>query len=180
MKEEKPTDSTEDKSKKLSEVIKLIDEDDLETKYNELKDKYILPNFEKICEDFDVEKVADKESSYLLREIRRIINEKVAAYLHLFETLINPTSPPIFVFSILRGMSNDDKEQMKNIYKALSKTQLAIMRLDTMYDEQSEAKFITDTFNLWQELKPQILEIIKGFEANFEKDDSSKKSSYFD
>ena len=182
--EEQLKDSVKDKSKeepkeqeiKLEEIL----DDEFEIKYGELMKKYKLPNFDKICEDFDVEKVADKDSNYLLREMRRIINEKISAYLHLFETLINPTAPPIFVFSILRGMGNRDKEKMKEIYKKLSRTQLAIMRLDTMYIEADEAEFIINTFNIWQELKPQILQIIKGFEENFEKDDSSKKSSYFD
>jgi hypothetical protein len=158
------------------------DEDDLdfEVEYNELKEKYSLPEFKKICEDFDIEKVSDKDSDFLLREIRRVMNEKISAYLHLFETLINPTSPPIFVFSILRGASNSDKESMKEIYKILAKTQLEIMKLDTVYQESTEVKFIVNTFEMWQKLKPTIMSIIENFETNFEKDDSSKKSSYFD
>lgn len=153
---------------------------DFEAKYNELKEKYSLPEFKKICEDFDIEKVGDKNSNFLLREIRRVMNEKVSAYLHLFETLINPTSPPIFVFSILRGTSNSDKESMKEIYKILAKTQLEIMKLDTVYKKSTEAEFIINTFDVWQKLKPTIISIIENFETNFEKDDSSKKSSYFD
>lgn len=153
---------------------------DFEEGYEELEKEYSLPKFEKICEDFDIEKIVDKESAFLLREIRRVMNDKISAYIHLFETLINPTSPPIFVFSILRGISNKDKESMKDIYKILSKTQLEIMKLDTVYNKSNEAKFITETFDSWQKLKPVILELIGTFEANFEKDDSSKKSSYFD
>jgi hypothetical protein len=156
------------------------DEFDLELEYKKLKEKYPLPNFEKICEDFDIEKVGDKESKFLLREIRRAMNEKISAYLHLFENLINPVSPPIFVFSILRGTSNSDKESMKEIYKILSKTQLEIMKLDTIYAEKEEAKFVIEVFGIWQKLKPAIINLVKTFESNFEKDDSSKKSSYFD
>lgn len=151
-----------------------------EERFEELKEKYSLPNFDNISEDFDIEKIPDKESAFLLREIRRVMNEKISAYLHLFETLINPSSPPIFVFSILRGLSEKDKISMKEIYKILSKTQIEIMKLDTIYKEKSEAKYILDTFNVWQELKLMIFGLIERFETNFEKDDSSKKSSYFD
>ena len=168
----------EDIEDKIDLEIKL--DDDFELEYDELKNKFLLPNFDRLCEDFDIGKVADKDFDYLLREIRRTINEKISAYLHLFETLINPSSPPIFVFSILRGIRDEDKEKMKVIYKILSRTQLMIMRLDTIYNQSSEAEFIIKTFNIWQKLKPQILELIKSFEENFEKDDSSKKSSYFD
>lgn len=185
MEEIKSTNPVENKKESLKiKVAKLKEElsedEEFELKYKELKEKYSLPKLKRLCEDFDVKKGIDKDSDSLLREMRRVINEKIAAYLNLFETLINPTSPPVFVFSILRGMTDEDKKEMKAIYKTLSRTQLVIMRLDTIYEESSEAKFISDTFNIWQELKPTIIEIIKGFETNFEKDDSSKKSSYFD
>lgn len=156
------------------------DEKNFEEEYQKLKNKYLLPNFNELCEDFDIEKISDKDSKFLLREIRRTINEKITAYLHLFETLINPTSPPIFIFSILRGTSDQEKETMKDIYKTLSKMQLTVMKLDVKYDEEQESHFIKETHQIWQNQKPKILDLIKTFETNFENDTISKKSSYFD
>ena len=156
------------------------EEIDFEALYNELKEKYNLPKFKKISEDFDIEKVPEKESTFLLREIRRVINEKISAYLHLFETLINPTAPPMFVFSILRNVSQEDKETAKEIYKTLSRTQIEIMKLDTIYSEESEANFVNEIFNTWQKLKLTIYKLIEKFEASLEQDDTSKKRSYFD
>ena len=155
------------------------DEINFEEIYNELAQKHSLPQFEKIAEDFDIEKIQDKESIFLIREIRRTINEKIAAYIHLFETLINPTAPPMFVFSILRNISTADKDTIKKIYKALSRTQIEIMKLDTVYNEEDEIKFINETFIIWQELKPTIYKLIERFESSFDEDDSSKKRSYF-
>jgi len=148
--------------------------------YDKLAQKHSLPEFKKIIEDFDIEKIQDKETTLLIREIRRTINEKIAAYIHLFETLINPTTPPMFVFSILRNISTEDKETIKKIYKAISRTQIEVMKLDTIYNEESEAKFINETFIIWQELKPTIYKLIERFESSFEEDDTSKKRSYFD
>jgi hypothetical protein len=155
------------------------DEFNFEQVYNELAQKHGLPEFEKIAQDFDIEKIQDKESTFLIREIRRSINEKIAAYLHLFETLINPSSPPMFVFSIIRNISEKDKETIKQIYKALSRTQIEIMKLDTIYNEKEEAKFINETFIIWQEFKPTIMKVIESLEASFETDDAAKKRSYF-
>ena len=153
---------------------------DLEKAYLELKQKHNLPEFIKLVQDFDsVEKIQDKEPIFLLREIRRAINEKITAYIQLFETLINPNTPPMFVFSILRNISTKDKDTIKETYKILSKTQIEIMKLDTIYNEQQEAKFITNTFNTWQGLKPKIHKLIENFEANIETDDTTKKRSYF-
>jgi hypothetical protein len=155
------------------------DELNFEEIYNDLAQKYSLPEFKEIAEDFDIEKITDKESIFLIREVRRTMNEKISAYIHLFETLINPNSPPMFVFSILRNVSTSDKETIKKIYKALSRTQIEVMKLDTIYNDKDEAKFINETFIIWQELKPIVYKLIEGFESSFEEDDSDKNKSYF-
>lgn len=152
---------------------------DLKLVYDNLRQKYGLPEFEKLAEDFDIEKIAEKEPIFPIREIRRAINEKITAYLHLFETLINPNAPPMFVFSILRNASTKDKDTVRDIYKTLSKIQIETMKLDTIYKEDTEIKFINETFNTWQKLKPKIYKLIENFEANFEENDTSKNRSYF-
>lgn len=156
------------------------DKFDFRLKYNELRQKHNLPEFEKLAEDFDIEKIEDKESIFLIREIRRAVNEKITAYLHLFETLINPNTPPMFVFSILRNSSDKNKDTIREIYKILSKIQIKAMKLDTIYKEDIEVKFINETFSTWQELKLRIYKLIENFEANFEENDTSQNRSYFD
>jgi hypothetical protein len=156
------------------------EEFDFEAAYNELKEKHDLPEFRKLAEDFDIEKITDKESIFLIREIRRTIGEKISAYSHLFETLINPSSPPMFIFSALRGINGEDKEKIKEIYKKMSKFQIEIMKLDTIYSEEGEVEFVKKSFNQWQELKKEIYAIIEKFDENIAKSDNSKKRSYFD
>ena len=157
-----------------------IPEFDIETDYEELKKAHSLPTFEALAEDFDIEKLADKETAFLAREIRRVINEKITAYIHLFETLINPQSPPMFVFKILKNMSPKEKEQIQEFYKVLSRTQIDVMKLDTVYSETDEIKFINKNFKAWQEMKPKIHALFTSFESNFENGDTSKERSYFD
>ncbi|NPE26846.1 hypothetical protein HNV12_02480 [Methanococcoides sp. SA1] len=151
-----------------------------EEDYTNLAKQYNLPDFERLSQDFDIEKISDKETGYLAREIRRTINEKISAYIHLFETLINPQSPPMFVFKILKNMSKKEKEQIQEFYKILSKTQIEIMKLDTIYSEESEAAFIKHSFQTWQEMKSKINKLFESFETNFENGDTSKERSYFD
>ena len=155
------------------------DEINFEEIYSKFAQKHNLPEFNKIAEDFDIEKIADKETVFLAREIRRIINEKISAYIHLFETLINPNAPPMFVFSILKNVPTDDKNTIRKVYKTLSRTQIEVMKLDTVYSEENEIKFINETFIIWQELKQTIYKLVERFESGLEEDDSSKKRSYF-
>ncbi|MCK5321235.1 hypothetical protein KAJ38_01535 [Candidatus Pacearchaeota archaeon] len=152
---------------------------DLTTAYSKLKQKYELPNFNELSENFDIEKTIDKESIFLIREIRRTINEKLSAYTHLFETLLNPTATPMFMFSILRGIDEDNKKKIKEVYKKLSKLQIKAIKLDTIYSEQAEVEFIKNSFNEWQDLKKTIYEIIEKFDKDIEEDNSSKERGYF-
>ena len=152
---------------------------DLEATYNKLKQEYELPDFNELSEDFDIEKNIDKESIFLIREIRRTINEKLSAYMHLFETLLNPTATPIFMFSILRGINEDTKKKIKDIYEKLSKLQIKALMLDTIYSEQSEAEFIKASFDKWKDLKKEIYEIIKKFDENTKEKNESRERGYF-
>jgi len=147
--------------------------------YEELGKKYGLPEFEKLAEDFDIEKVAEKESSFILREIRRMIHEKLSAYLSLFEMLINPSAPPMFMFSVLKKANGESKEIIKSVYKELTTLQITIMKLDTVYSEKSEAEFISYSFKEWQKIKPQIYDLVESFEKSMDQSDNLKKTSYF-
>ena len=152
---------------------------DFEKEYKELVAKYQLPDFDSLAEDFDVEKIFEKESSFILREIRRAMNEKVYSYSSLMENLINPNNIPMFILSAIRNLSLDDKKSIKEIYKKLSSKQIEVMKLDTIYNEESEAKFVNDTYKLWQGLKPEILEVILRLEENSEEEGSFKEKGYF-
>ncbi len=156
------------------------EEFDFESAYNELKEKHNLPDFKRLAEEFDIEKITDKESILLIREIRRTINEKLSAYMHLFETLINPSAPPMFIFSALRGINGEDKEKIKEIYQKISKLQIEVMKLDTIYSEEGEVAFVKKSFDQWQELKKEVYSVIEKFDENVEKEDNLKKRSYFD
>ncbi|MBT3642830.1 hypothetical protein HN604_01765 [archaeon] len=147
--------------------------------YEELREKYSLPEFDKLAEDFDIEKVSEKESTFILREIRRMIHEKLSAYLSLFEMLVNPSAPPMFMFGVIKKMNGDHKELIKKVYENLVKLQISIMKLDTVYSEKSEAEFIIRSFSEWQDMKVKIHDLIDSFEQNVEKNDSLKKTSYF-
>jgi len=147
--------------------------------YEEFRKEYSLPEFEKLAEDFDIEKVAEKESSFILREIRRMIHEKLSAYLSLFEMLVNPNGPPMFMFGVLKRVNGDSKEVVKELYENLSRLQITIMKLDTVYSEKNEADFIIFAFEEWQKIKPQIYSLVEQFEKSMDQNDNLKKTSYF-
>ncbi len=142
------------------------------------KFEFELPDLRKLKEDFDVEKVYDKDSEFLLRSIRRVISEKITAYSQLFETLMNPSSPPMFIYSLIRNLDEKDKELIKEVYSKLSKIQISAIKLDTIYSQESEAKFILDTFNAWQDIKESVYALFDRLEKNAGNEKESARRAY--
>jgi hypothetical protein len=132
-----------------------------------------------MAKEFEIEKVSEKETEFLLREIRRVVIEKISAYIHLFETILSPSSGSLLIFSILKNLNEEDKKTIRSIYKKLTKTQISAIRLDTSYDEILEAEFINKMYKEWQELKKPIIELFEKFEKNFETDISPGNNGYF-
>jgi hypothetical protein len=153
--------------------------EEIREEYEKFSKKHNLPDFEKLREDFDIDKLLEKVDGFLIRDVRRTITEKTSAYLHVFETFVNPASPPLFVFSFLKNLTEEDKTKIKQIYKELTRLQIENMKLDTIYDEKTEIEFIKKTFDFWQKLKKDIYSVIERFHEEFEKDVEHSDKSYF-
>lgn len=138
---------------------------ELKKKYSELEKKFKLASFEKMNADFFIEGI-DHETDFLIREVRKFVSEKLNNYLRFCEGLLNPSNVPMFVYSIIKGLSVEDKNRISEIYKELAVKELELITLDLVFDEKKEAKFIKDFFELWQEKKKELAEIIENIRAN--------------
>jgi hypothetical protein len=151
----------------------------LKESYKKIEEQFQLPSFEKMLEDFEIDKLLEKEDGLLIRDIRRIAIDKIANYQHLFEMLINPSSPPMFVFSFMKHMTENDKKEIREIYKELSKIQIKNIKIDTVYEEKTEAEFIKLIYKEWQSLKNKIFVLVGKFEEEFEKNSEVREKTYF-
>lgn len=159
-------------------VMEETEELNVEEEYDKIATEKSLPKFEEILQDFDLDKIAIKDAKIVLREIRKSITEKISAYLHLFESLMNPSSTPVFIFSAMKKQGKERNKEIQEIYKELSKIQLKTILLDTVSDEEEEAHFIRHTFDKWQNLKVRIHDIFSTLEGNLDREDISKSSGY--
>ena len=156
-----------------------IDLDELSKQYNELAGKHKLPEFDELAQEFDIEKASEKPGKYLLRNMRRTMNDKISAYLHLFETFMNPGNAPMFILSMLKNATINDKKDIEEIYKKLAKIEIITIKLDTIYSEENEARFIRDSFDKWQNMKDKIMELIEKFDSSFDVNSKAVARGYF-
>ncbi len=159
----------EDKDNKIEKLKK---------DYEVLRKKHSLPTFEELNEDFQIEKM-DPDSDFLIREVRRWVSEKSVNYLKLVETLMNPSNVPFFVYSIVKVLGKEEKDKLNEFYNKLSKRQVEIIKLDLVYNEKNEVKFIKDVFNEWKIMKVELFDIIDFVEKNVDKKSEVNNPAYF-
>jgi hypothetical protein len=142
------------------EKLKRLKED-----YEKLAKQYKLPSFKELNEEFEIEKIADKETEVLLRHIRRCILEKIVAVSRFFELMLNPTEANILLLSMLKEIDAETKKRMEKLYRELSYIEISAVELDLDYSEKAEAKFIADVSRDWKKLKASLKDISKKLET---------------
>ena len=133
----------------------------LKKDYKLLQGKYSLPSFDDLNRDFGIEKAAEFETDFLVREIRKFVADKSSNYLRFIDTVLNPVNAPMFVFSFIKMIGTEQKTKLTEIYKKLIKEEMKLLELDLEFSEEKEAKFIKDFYEFWKETKKELLEIVE-------------------
>jgi Glu-tRNA(Gln) amidotransferase subunit E-like FAD-binding protein len=154
----------------LDEIIKM---------YKEAKAVHNLPEWDYLEENFDISKAFTGEGGIVLRDVRRKMNEKIASYLHLFETFINPQSTPMFIMNVLKNLEEKDWENVRRVYKELARLQFKQILVDVVYSEDKEAALIKKIFEMWEKEKGEISKIIEILDKKYAENSLDKKKSYF-
>ena len=134
--------------------------DELKRQYGEFSKKYNLVDFSELNKLFDIEEV-DTETDFLLRKIRRVIADRIASYLRFVELILSPSNAPMFFFKLVQKLEENDKIILGEIYEKLGNFEIEIIALDLNYNEQDEAEAIIKMYNVFLEIKENLLEIIK-------------------
>jgi len=153
--------------------------ENLKKNYKKIQRKYDLPEFKKLNEDFQIEKLAEIETDFLVREIRKFIADKFMNYLRFIESILNPVNVPMFVFSIVKSIGEDEKKKLIEVYKKLAKCEVELIGLDIESSEDDEVKFVKEFYNLWQEMKKDISRVIEVIKKNWNNKIESNGKGYF-
>ena len=153
--------------------------EDLKEVYSELQKKHNFPSFKIMNEEFNIERMAEVEFDIPLREIRRFVSDKIRNYERFVEAILNPSNANMFIFTIIKAISPEDKEKLSEVYKKLIRREIDLVELDIQYNEEKEVKFINNFYSEWQKIKPIILNIFGKINANWDKEIEKTSKSYF-
>ena len=153
--------------------------EDLKKDYKVIQEKYSLPSFEELNEEFYIEKLSETETDFLLREIRRMVAERLFNYLRFIESLLNPTGVPMFVYSIIKTFDVEEKEKLTEVYKRLAKKEVDLIEIDIESSDEKEVEFIKDSYKLWQDVKGDVLDVVQVIKKNWDNKVEEDKKNYF-
>lgn len=160
-------------------MTKESDLDNLIKEYKKIQNKYGLPDFDSMNQDFQIEKIAEFKTLLLIREIRKFMADKFSNYLKFIEEILHPVSSQMFVFSIIKSLSLEEKTKLTEIYKKLVKIEVRLIELDLEFFEKKEADFIKETYSLWQEIKKEFLFVLDKIKKNWDNKLEGNSRAYF-
>ncbi len=151
----------------------------LKQEYSKLQEKHSLPSFEKLNEDFQIEKAAEGETDFVLREVRRYVTDKFFNYLRFIESILSPTNAPMFVFAITKTLGIKEREKLIELYKKIAKIDIDLIELDIEYSEEKEANSIKKYYEMWQNIKKEFLEVVEVIKKNWDVKLEDNGKGYF-
>jgi len=152
--------------------------EELKKDYEKLKSKYGLPSFKELNEEFDIEKAAEHETECLIREVRKLVMEKVTAYLRFIEMLLNPSNAPMFFFALVKGLTASDKRLLESVYEKLGSFELEVIELDCNYNEKAEVEFIKKLLAEWKDVKEDMINLVEVLKRNWNQKSKKDERGY--
>jgi hypothetical protein len=106
-----------------------------------------------------------------------MVGDRLMSYMRFIENLLNPVNAPMFVFPIIKLMGPEEKDKLSDIYKKLIQNEIKFVERDLEFDEAQEARFIKESYKLWQGMKKPLVTIFEKVEKSWEtkKEQNSKE-----
>ncbi len=151
---------------------------DLKKQYELLAQKHTLPDFTEMNELFEIDRI-DRETDTLIREVRKVMLEKIMSYIRFLEMMIHPASAPPMFLVFVKQITPEERKTMQAVYNACIELELAALKLEIEYDEQKEAALILATHTMWTAHTDNMHKIIGIMEKNWKGTAPKNGKSYF-
>jgi len=152
-------------------------EEKIRKKYDKLKEKYALPDFDELNNEFELSTIECEE--FLLRKIRKKIADKINAMCEFLEGLLSPDNTIANIYEY-KAFDDDERKKIFELYKRLKILEKLALELSLNHDNEKDAKFIKNVFSLWNKIKTEMTTFIKKIKDFWEKESTTEyKAGYF-
>ena len=153
---------------------------DVKSEYSKLK--YKLPRFEELDEEFEISNsnVKDlKNNKFLIRNIRRRVNDKIIFYCRIIEGLLYPNQSNFISMFELKSFKDNEKEDMDKLYKRLMQYERESLMMDVNPDEKKEVDYINNLWKNWPSFKKDLIKITEKMKSSWQQVEKPIKDNYF-
>ena len=151
---------------------------EIEKEYSKLSKKYKLPKFKEIDNEFEISTL--ESPSFLIKNILRKIEEKLGFYIEVIGNLVHPDASSLSSMYEIRYFSDDEKDEIYNLFKKLMKVDRSIVEVVLENDEKKQAEFLNKFFSNWLGTKKELLKYIEKMKESWEKQSTIEEdTAYF-
>lgn len=145
-------------------------------KYENLKKKYALPEFEELNKYFEIDE--EDEKNLILREIIKKIQEKINQFAHLLQEMLNPED--ISSSHESGTFTEDEKKNILKLYQKICYLSRKKILVDIEYDEELCANFVKESYEEYKEIVPELKKVVNKIKDSWNKSEKKKiELSYF-
>ena len=150
----------------------------LKEEYEKLK--FRLPDFNKLNEEFElVRNENDYRREFLLRDIRRKMNDKIIFFCRIIEGLLFPTHANVISMHETKYFDDAMKKKILDLYKHLMIFERESLRLDIIPNDEDDVKYINDIYNKWLDYKKEMRNIVDIMQDTWRKEEKIIPDNYF-
>ncbi|MBU1204792.1 MAG: hypothetical protein KJ968_01820 [Nanoarchaeota archaeon] len=152
-------------------------EQKIKRKYDELKAKHTLPDFNELNHEFEISTIECEE--FLLRKIRKKIADKINAMCEFLEDLLSPDNSIANIYEY-KAFDDDERKKIFELYKRIKVLEKLALELSVNPDEKNDADFINNFFSSWNKIRIETTGFIKKIKNFWEKESTKEyKARYF-
>ncbi|PIN69227.1 hypothetical protein COV93_06355 [Candidatus Woesearchaeota archaeon CG11_big_fil_rev_8_21_14_0_20_43_8] len=153
-------------------------EDDIAKQMKGLIQKYSLPSFKDLDNEFEVGAVETPCSS-LLSSVRNKMIERVGYFIKVLDDLLYRPDNSYANMHEVQGFSESERKSLFHLYKKLILLDRTSLELNLLLDEKQDADFIKRLFDVWQDVKPELLELVRKMKHVWENDETQDDTATY-
>ena len=127
--------------------------------------KYNLPSFNRLQKELEIE--ATEDTNFVLKHVRRRIQDKLSYAARIIESLIYPSVSSLPNMYESKFFTEKEKLEMDLIHRKILALERASNRLDLSSTDKEDAEFINKLTKEWSFIKPKITKILKKAESSW-------------
>lgn len=158
------------------------DDFDFKKEYEKLKKKYSsLPDFKRLNDQFEFSAMKDfpEDKEFLLRNIRRKINDRFVNLSRFIEEVLNPNPGSIVGITESKNFNIKDRERLRDLLKNLMLLERKSLLLEIEFDNNREVEFIKNALNSWNGIKSDFKPFIKTMMDSWDTEEEKQTNHYF-